>query len=429
VCSASSRKPPQRIALVDCNNFYASAERVFNPAWEKRPLGVLSNNDGCLVARSNELKAAGIPMGAPLFQVQAQLEALNAVVVSSNYSLYGDMSSRVMNTLAQFTPDLEVYSIDEAWLNLTGFDLETLDAYARDIVAIVKRHTGIPVSLGLGPTKVLAKIANRVCKQRQIPGQVFNIGSAESLDGILAAIDVADIWGVGYRWAKKLRTSGIYTALHLKDADPQAMRQRYSVVMQRLILELRGFPCLGFEEIQPKQQIIASRSFGERVTDLGPLLEAVALHATRAGEKLRAQGSVCRAIQASIRTGRHNPQESYFGQSALVRFPVPTADTRNLIRAAQEGVRRIYKLGPRYQKAGVMLLDISPASAIQGCLFERGDCDRDLLLMATVDRLNQEYGKRAVFFASEGCTQQWAMKRERMTQAYTTRWEDVPVVN
>jgi DNA polymerase V len=416
------------IALVDANNFYASCERVFNPAWAQRPLGVLSNNDGCIVARSNELKEAGVPMGAPYFQIQDQLEEMKAIVVSSNYALYGDMSARVMEVLGQFTPELEVYSIDEAWLDLSAFDHLSLDAYAREIAATTYRNTGIPVSIGIAPTKVLAKIANRICKKRKIPGQVFNLGSAESLDDILASIGVQDIWGIGRRLSKKLWASGIHTAKDLRDSDPDAMRRQYSVVMQRLILELRGYPCLGFEDIQPKKQIISSRSFGERVVEIEILLQSVAMHTSRAAQKLRSQGSLCSAIQVSIRTGRHNPDEEYYSQSALVKLPVPTADTRNLIRAAQEGVRRIYKLGPRYQKAGVMLLDISPASAIQGCLFERGDCDRDLLLMATVDRLNQEYGKRAVFFASEGCTQQWAMKRERMTQAYTTRWEDVPVV-
>lgn len=420
--------PLRRIALVDCNNFYASCERVFHPSWEYRPVGVLSNNDGCLVARSNELKQAGIPMGAPYFQYREQLQAMNAEIVSSNYSLYGDMSARVMTTLERFTPELEVYSIDEAWLNLTGFDLATLDAYGREIVATTKRYTGIPVSMGIGPTKVLAKIANRICKRRAIPGQVFNIGSAESLESILTTIDVGDIWGIGRRWAKKLKASGIHTAQDLRDADDEGMRNQYNVVMQRLILELRGVSCLGVEQIAPKKQIIASRSFGERVEDIDALLQAVSKHATRAAEKLRSQTSVCGAIQVSIRTGRHNPHERYFSQSALVKFPVATADTRKLIDAARRGVQQIYKQGPRYAKAGVMLLDISPANAVQSCLFHEGDSEQTTALMRVTDQLNQRYGRKTVFFASEGIRQTWAMKRSRMTQAYTTKWNEIPVV-
>lgn len=392
-------------------------------------MGVLSNNDGCLVARSNELKEAGIPMGAPYFKYREQLQAMNAVIVSSNYALYGDMSSRVMTTLGQFSPDIEVYSIDEAWLDLSGFDPATLDAYGREIVTTTKRHTGIPISMGIAPTKVLAKIANRICKRRKIPGHVFNLGSVENLDVVLSTIDVGDIWGIGKRWSKKLRASGIYNARDLRDADPERMRKQFNVVMQRITLELQGFPCLGFEDIQTKKQIIASRSFGERVKSLGPLLEAVAMHATRAGEKLRAQGSVCGAIQVSIRTGRHNPNEAYFRESALAKFPVATADTRRLIKGACQGVKQIYRKGPRYAKAGVMLLDISPAQMVQGSLFETGDSTRSAALMATVDQINQFHGRKTLFFAREGVKQAWSMKRSMTTPAYTTRWEDIPVVS
>ncbi len=413
---------------MDANNFYISAERVFNPAWKRRPLACLSNNDGCLVSRSNEVKDAGIPMGAPYFKVRAQLEDINAVIVSSNYTLYGNMSARVMEVLGQFTPDVEVYSIDEAWLDLSGFCHLSLDAYAREIAATTYRHTGIPVSIGIAPTKVLAKIANRICKQRKIPGQVFNLGSADSLDDVLASIEVQDIWGIGRRLSKKLQATGIHTAKDLRDADPDSMRRQYSVVMQRLILELRGVPCIGLEDIQPKKQIISSRSFGQRVEELEPLLQSVAMHATKAGEKLRSQGSACSAIQVSIRTGRHNPDEEYYSQSALARFPIPTADTRKLINAAGQALRRIYRKGRRYAKAGVMLLDISQANAMQGHLFQERDSEKAIALMSAIDQLNRIYGRRAVFFASEGCSKQWAMKRERMTQAFTTRWEDVPVV-
>ena len=366
-------------------------------------------------------------MGGPYFKHRAELEALGAVIVSSNYSLYGDMSSRVMHTLGQFAPDLEIYSIDEAWLNLTGFSLATLDAYGREIVATTYKHTGIPVSMGIGPTKVLAKIANRICKQRKLPGQVFNIGSEQALEAVLADVDVGDIWGIGRRWEKSLKGQGIHTALDLRNAEPDVMRREYSVVMQRLVLELRGIPCLTREDISPKKQIIASRSFGKRVTDIDSLLEAVALHATRAGEKLRAQNSVCGALQVSIRTGKHD-KEPYINHSGLIRFPVPTSDTRKLIKAASQGVKRLYQQGPRYNKAGVMLMDISSAQHIQQSLFDEGDSEKAQVLMQTIDSINREFGKHTLFFAREGIHKSWAMKRGRMTPAYTTRWSDVPSV-
>jgi DNA polymerase V len=413
---------------VDCNNFYASCERVFQPAWENRPVGVLSNNDGCLVARSNELKAAGIAMGTPYFQAREQLTALNAVVVSSNYALYGDMSARVMDTLSQFTPEIEIYSIDEAWLDLSGFDPAILDGYAREIARVTRQHTGIPVSIGIGPTKVLAKVANRLCKKRQIPGQVFNLGQAQALEGVLAELPVQDIWGIGRQWSKALNASGIYTAWQLREADPVRMRKRYNVVMERLILELRGIPCLGFEDITPKKQIIASRSFGKRVTSLQPLQEAVAMHVTRAAEKLRAQGSVCRLLQVSIRSGKYNPQESFLGRSTQLQFPVATADTRTMIAAARRGVEQIYVEGVRYVKAGIMLLDLMPADAVQLGLFDRADSDQSQHLMKTIDQVNRLYGKHTLFFAAEGTQKNWSMKRDRLTPAYTTRWDDIPVV-
>ena len=429
--SAKWSNPDQRrphIALVDCNNFYASCERVFMPAWQHRPIGVLSNNDGCLVARSNEVKAAGIPMGAPYFKYKAQLEAINAIVVSSNYALYGDMSARVMNTLSQFAPEVEIYSIDEAWLDLSGFSADRLDGYGREIAATILQHTGIPVSIGIAPTKVLAKIANRICKKRNIPGRVFNLGNERYLDHVLQAVAVGDIWGVGPRWARRLKAQGIRTALDLRNADVQQIRDRYNVVMQRLVLELRGQPCLEFEEIQPKKQILASRSFGERVEDLPTLMEAVSSHAARAAEKLRSQSSVCGALQCSIRTGRHNPNEPFFGRSAVVQFPRPTADTRQLITAACQGLKQIYRQGPRYAKAGIMLLDLSSSHHQQGDLFSSSDKNSDSL-METIDKLNQLYGRRSVFFAGEGVTRSWSMKQERRTRSYTTQWEELPIVH
>ena len=424
----SSNGPPRRIALVDCNNFYASCERVFRPEWNGRPVGVLSNNDGCIIARSNELKDAGIPMGAPFFKYRDQLRKMKAVVVSSNYTLYGDMSARVMSVMGEFTPDIEIYSIDEAWLDLTGFKTDTLDAYARGIVATTTQCTGIPVAMGIAPTKVLAKIANRICKKRKIPGHVYNIGSADNLDAVLASVAVDDVWGIGRQWGIKLRLHGIHTALDLRNANDQEIKKRYNVVMQRIVLELRGIPCLFEDDIQPKKQIIASRSFGARVSDLNSLLQSATMHATRAAEKLRKDGSVCGIMQVFIRSGKHNPKEPFFSRSANIKFPVSTADTRRLIAGACEGVRRIYKPGIRYAKAGVILNDLSPAHMVQGNFFDRPDSERSVALMETLDAINARYGRKTAFFASEGIKHKWAMQRGHMTKHYTTNWNDILVV-
>lgn len=418
---------PRQIALVDCNNFYVSCERVFHPAWNNRPVGVLSSNDGCIVARSNELKAAGIPMGAPYFKHKKQLAALNAVMVSSNYMLYGDMSARVMSLLSQFTPDIDVYSIDEAWLDLTGFNPDTLVQYGRDIVTFIQRCTGIPVSVGLGSTKTRAKLACHICKKRQITGRVFNIDRARSLETILAHTTVEDIWGIGRRWAQQLNAQKIHTAFDLYRMDPETMRKRHGVVMQRIILELQGISCLESDDITAKKQIIASRSFGQRVTQKNDLIEAMTQHTTRAAEKLRTQQSVCGALQVSIRTSKHHSDGCY-NRASTFHFPVATADTRKLITAACTGVEKIFKAGPHYAKAGVMLFNIEPDAQRQGELFDVADSQAAQQLMHTLDQINQRYGKHTLFFASEGTQKSWATNSRHMTQAFTTRWDQLPVV-
>ncbi len=421
-------KHPRQIALVDCNNFYVSCERVFHPAWNNRPVGVLSNNDGCIVARSNELKIAGIPMGAPYFKYKKQLEAINAVIVSSNYTLYGDMSARVMSLLGQFTPNMDVYSIDEAWLDLTDFNPDKLIQYGREIVIFIQRCTGIPVSVGLGSTKTRAKLACHICKQNQITGRVFHIDKTQSLETILAYIPINEIWGIGKRWTQHLNTHKIYTALDLYRTNPETMRKRYGVVMQRIILELHGISCLEFDDIAAKKQIIASRSFGQHVTQKGDLIEAITQHTTRAAEKLRIQQSVCSALQVSIRTSKHNPYDAYYNRSSTLHFPIATADTRKLITAACAGIKKIFKSGPHYAKAGVMLFNIDSNTQRQGELFDVADNKTSHQLMQTLDQINQRYGKHTLFFASEGTHKSWATNNKRMTQAFTTQWDEIPVV-
>ena len=368
-------------------------------------------------------------MGAPYFKYRSQLEAMGAVIVSSNYALYGDMSARVMNTLESLVPGIEVYSIDEAWLNLARIQTDKLDTCGRRIVDKTYQYTGIPVSMGIGLTRVLAKIANRICKQQKIPGNVFKLVDHRAIENSLADIPVGDVWGIGEGWARRLKRDGIDSALDLRNADPSWIRKAYGVIMQRLVLELQGQPCLGFEDVEPKKMIISSRSFGSRVTRLDGLLEAISFHATRAGEKLRNQDSVCNALQVFLKTGKYNPSESRFNASTIVPFPVPTADTRRLIRAAQQGIRKIFRQRHRYAKAGVMLLDISPARAVQSDFFDAVDSARSQTLMQAVDQVNEARGKYTVFFASEGTCKSWAMKRDKKTRAYTTRWSEIPTVN
>lgn len=419
---------PRRIALVDCNNFYASCERVFKPAWQHKPVAVLSNNDGCIIARSNEVKAAGIPMGAPYFKCKKELDAIGAIVLSSNYSLYGDMSARVMDTLAQYTPDMEIYSIDEAWLDLTGFKLDTLTDYGRQIVKDTHRFTGIPVSMGIAPTKVLAKLANRVCKKQNIKGQVFDLTQVDDLDAVLASVDIEDVWGIGRKLSQKLREKHqIKTALDLKNTDANQMRRLYSVVMQRLILELQGHPCLFAEDVEPKKQIIASRSFGERVTSQDDLMQAISMHTARACEKLRSQGSVAGSISVSIRTSPFQAREPFFSRHASTQFVTPTADTSLMIKGASEALKHIYKKGPKYAKAGVMLNDIQQANEIQQDFFAEPSPKSDAL-MGVLDAVNQRYGKNTLFYGSQGVQHKWQMKRNNMTPRFTTSWSDIPKV-
>lgn len=423
----SSARHPSRIGLVDCNNFYASCERVFNPKWIDRPVGVLSNNDGCIIARSNELKEAGIPMGAPYFKYREQLEAMNAAICSSNYRLYGSLSHKVMSCLNEFTPDMEIYSIDEAWLNLTGFDTATLDDYGRHIVATTTKNTGIPVSLGIAPTKVLAKVANRICKKRKIPGNMFNMGGADHIKDILMQYPVDDLWGIGRRLAVHLKNQSIHTAWDLRESDHKAMRNQYNVVMERIILELRGIPCFGSEELESKKQILASRSFGQKVSDLISLKQAISTHVSRAAEKLRAQDSIAGGMQVFIRSSRHNPNVAQVAKAAMVSFEVPTANSCLMIKMALQALESIYQPNIPYAKAGVMLYDLTYKDNVQASLFDTPDSEKTQSLMNAIDTLNKRFGRHTAFMASSGINPTWQMKRNLMTPDYTTCWNSLIV--
>lgn len=426
-------RAPHQYALVDGNNFYVSCERVFKPRLEGRPVVVLSNNDGCCVARSDEAKALGIKMAQPHFEVRDLLKRNNGVALSSNYTLYADMSRRMMSVIARYSPEQEVYSIDESFLRFTGFSHWDLTQHGAKMRREVRQWTGIPVGVGIGPTKTLAKLANRLSKRHPDfkKSGVCNLQDIApwNLIRYLAEVEVEDVWGIGPRWGRKLQELGIQSALDLKLANPELMQSRFSVVMERTIRELNGVHCIPLEEAPPpKKQIVSSRSFGKPVTQLQDLMEAVAAYAARAAEKLRQEGQAAGAIQVFLATNTFIPSEPQYHPALLIRFSSPTQDTGRLVQAARQGARRIFKRGFRYKKAGVMLVDFVPAGVSQGDLFfqEAQAPERRNRLMATMDAVNSEMGKGTLRLAAEGVGQTWKMRRGNLTPSYTTEWDTLP---
>jgi DNA polymerase V len=418
-------------ALVDCNNFYASCERVFNPRLEGRPLVVLSNNDGCVIARSNEAKALGIEMGAPVHKWKDFLRKNNVIVYSSNYTLYGDISHRVMETLEQFTPDIEIYSIDEAFLNLRHHLAgENAIDLARRIRATVRQWTGMPVSIGVAPTKTLAKIANRIAKRNPESQGVFNMLDNPDADAWLARIDVGDIWGVGGQYTRFLKRHNIKTALDLKRAPQDWVRTHMTVVGQRIVYELRGTSCIALDDAPPAKKAIAcSRSFGHMVEDLDELLEAASSYISRAAEKLRRQRSAASLLHIYMTTNRFRPDLPQYSNSLSAHLPQPTAYTPDLISHARDLLRRIYKEGYRYKKVGVMLMGIVPEGEIQLNFFNpHYPHERNARLMENIDRLNTRWGRNFVGFAATGVRRPWRMRRALLSPNFTTNWNEIPVV-
>lgn len=411
-------------ALCDANNFYASCERAFNPALERRPVAVLSNNDGCIIARSNEVKALEIPMGAPWHQYKALCAKHNVAVFSSNYALYGDMSARVMQCLATFTPELEVYSIDEAFLLLDGFEHLHLLEYGQQMQCKVRQWTGIPIGVGIGPTKTLAKLANFVAKKRTIKG-VFNLCDPSVREQMLPTIPVDAVWGIGRRWAVKLSGLGITTAADLRDAEPKAIRQVLNVMGERIVYELRGEACLSLEENSPKQNIMCSRSFGRMVIDRAELLEAIACYATRAAEKLRGQNSRCGGLHVFLQTNGFKQHMPQYRNRCTWSFLCPTSDSREIVRAAQQCILSLFRSGFQYQKVGVMLMDIGPDDCVQRNLLQSPNYDRADALMNLVDRLNARMGKGTIQFAAQGLRRDWRMRQQQRSPRYTTRLSEI----
>lgn len=419
------------VALVDCNNFYCSCERVFNPKLADRPLVVLSNNGGCVVARSAESKAMGIPMGVPWFKIEKDFRKAGGMALSSNYALYADMSNRVMSILAGFSPEQEVYSIDECFLGMAGRD--DLTGIGNEIRDRVKRWTGLPVCVGFGASKTLAKLANHVAKKRPAWNGVcslIDLAESDLLD-LIGGFEVREVWGVGRRIAARLSHRGIATVGQLRNTDLKQIRREFSVVMERTVMELRGVSCLAIEEVAPaKKQIMSSRSFGQPVYDLPGLEEAVAAYISRAAEKLRRQRHVAGVILVLLQTNSFKPDEPQYHPSITLPLILPTADTRELVRVAILGLHRIFREGYAYKKAGVMLMELVPAaSQRQSDLFAAPiSPEKSLKLMATMDALNARLGRGTLRLAAEGVEQHWKMKRGRMSPCYTTRWADLPVV-
>jgi DNA polymerase V len=390
---------------------------------------VLSNNDGCIIARSDEAKALGFAMGDPYHLNREKLTRHGVIVFSSNYALYGDMSRRVIDTLGTFTPEIELYSIDEAFLNLAGFERRGLTDYARLIRAMVKRDTGIPVSIGIGPTKTLAKVANHLAKAQPESGGVCELAEID-VDHALADIEVGEVWGVGPRWAKWLEAQGMATALDLKRADPKAIRRKMTVVGERLVYELNGRPCLPLELVTPPRQgLTVSRSFGRPLTQLDRIKEALLQFVVRAGEKLRRQHLMASHLMVFVMTNRFSTMRPFYGQSATMRLSYPTDYTPDLIRAAVQLLNRIYRPGFHYQKCGVMLMDLSPAAYHRRDLFDTRDQARQAHLMRALDSLNADYGARTVYIGSYGGNRPaWAMRQAFRSPRYTTNWRELPVV-
>jgi DNA polymerase V len=415
--------------MVDCNNFYASCERVFDPRLEGKPVVVLSNNDGCVIARSNEAKTLGVAMGEPAYKREDFFARNSVQVFSSNYALYGDMSARVMRILAGFSEEAEVYSIDECFLLLRGFSSASLLRTAKEIRRTVRQWTGIPVCVGLARTKTLAKIANRLAKKDGGDG-VRLLEDEEDIDRILQGLETGDIWGIGRKSARRLGDCGVRTAQELKGRDDDWVRRHLTVTGLRTVLELRQIPCIALEDAPPPaRSLVCSRSFGTRIENLASLEEAVSAYVQRAGEKLRRKGLVAGAVQVFLETSRFQPGPQYAG-SRCRALPAPTADTLALHGPALEILRDIHKPGYRYQKAGVILLDLSPATGRQLSFLEpHGEekTSRDRL-MRVMDRVNTVHGRGTLTLAASGLgKKEWHMRQERRSPSYTTSWAELPV--
>lgn len=419
------------IGLVDCNNFYVSCERVFNPALNGRAVGIMSNNDGCIVARSNELKALGVEMGTPAHHVQHLVQRGEVILYSSNYELYGDMSHRVQNVLEEETAGVEPYSIDEMFVRMDGFTPEALQAHANSLRWKIYRYLGLPVCVGVAATHTLAKLANRIAKKHPgYPGVCILHAESDEARHLLQQIDVGDVWGIGRRLNERLQVLGIKTAWDLREADAKRLRRKFSVNVERTALELRGIRCLEMNDLhEPKQRIMTSRSFGRPTQQLTDLQGAIRHHAQRGAEKLRQQKSLARAVMVFLKTNRFRPDLPQYCPSMVVELERPTQDTREILHAAQEALQKIYRPNYAYKKAGVMMLDLTDQHRQQLSLMDTPQTEeerqRSQKLMATMDALNEKMGKGTVRLGLPEKNAPWHLRCANRSPRYTTHWDEL----
>ena len=414
-------------ALVDCNNFYASCERVFNPKLEGKPIVVLSNNDGCIVARSNEAKALGIPMGAPYFKYKDVIKRNNVEVFSSNYTFYGDMSARVMTSLRSIAGEIEIYSIDEAFLDVSEFYYCNLEDTAKEIKKLVQQWTGIPISIGIGTTKTLAKVANRQAKKYE-SSDVFDIREEARRIDILKKIELEDIWGISTKSAQRLRKIGIKNPHELAISDPKVICKAVSVTGERIHYELNGISCIPIEEVKNKKTIISSKSFGKKVATVEELEEAVSMYAARACEKLRAQESRAQGLHVFLRTSPYLDKERRYTNGMSSYFTIPTSNTSKITKEAKRLTSKLFLPNYEYQKIGVVLLNITDAKNEQYSFYEVEDYDKSDTVMGAIDSVNKKFGNRSIFFGAQGINKDWKMRADRKSAMYTTKVDDLPRV-
>ncbi|AMC99894.1 Y-family DNA polymerase [Halomonas chromatireducens] len=420
------------IGLVDCNSFYVSCERVFQPRLDGQAVGVLSNNDGCLIARSNEIKALGIEMGTPAFEIQHLVRQGRIHLLSSNYELYGDMSARVQDVLEEYSAGVEPYSIDEMFVRFDGFANDQLLEHARQLHRKVRQYTGIPVCVGVAPTRTLAKLANRAAKKIPAYRGVCAIRpDNRETQALLKKTELSDVWGVGRRLVGRLSLIGIKSAWDLAQADPKRIRRQFSVTLERTALELRGIPCIELNDFhEPRQRIMTSRSFGKLTNDFSEIREAIRQHGQRGAEKLRRQNSLARAVLVFLKTNPFRNDLPQYSPSLAVELYRPTDDSREILHAAGQALQRIYRQGYRYQKGGVMLLDLIDANRQQLSLLDtpQSDADRNRSqkLMSIMDELNSRMGRGTVKLGTPSPGAAWHLRCDNLTQRYSTRWEELP---
>ncbi|MBP7679639.1 MAG: Y-family DNA polymerase [Saprospiraceae bacterium] len=417
-------------ALIDCNNFYASCERVFRPDLNGKPVVVLSNNDGCVIARSNEAKALGIPMGAPAFEYQKLFQQHNVQVFSANFALYGDMSNRVMTILSDYSPEMEIYSIDECFLKLKGFDKYfNLQNYGEEMRYKVTKWTGIPISIGIAPTKALSKLANQIAKKfPQETKGVYIIDTEEKRIKALKWLKIQDVWGIGRQHTKRLNAQNVFTAFDFTQLSDDWVRKNLTVVGLRLKHDLQGIPTLDLEEIQSKKNIATTRSFETNYTEFEQLNERVSTFASSCAEKLRKQKSCCSSLMVFIHSNGHRKDLPQYSRNIVVKLPFPTNSSIELAAFATQALKRIFKPGFHYKKAGVIVQDFTPEEVTQTTLFESRN-ERHIPLMQAIDKMNLQFGQQKIRLASQDQKRVWKMKQEKLSPRYTTKLSDIITIN